>query len=64
MAERKTLYYPEEIIPIVDEMLVKFAEDLASEKLLPVEFTQRMLGAMSLASRMKDLMRGDGGNNG
>lgn len=66
MAERQNLYYPEELVPVVDDVLVNFAENLAADKSLqPVEFTQRMLGAMSLARRLKDFfIVKDGGNNG
>ena len=48
----------EELFHFVDSVLIGFADDLASDKnLYPAEFTGRMLGAMSMARRLKDAIR-------
>ena len=45
----------EELVRFVDSILIGFADDLAQDKnLYPAEFTGRMLGAMSMARRLKD----------
>lgn len=48
----------EELFHFIDSILIGFADDLACDKnLYPAEFTGRMLGAMSMASRLKDAIQ-------
>lgn len=66
--DNKLFYWKEakvEFVRLVDNMLIGFAEDIATDKnLLPSEFTGRMQGAMAVAKRIKiELMRKEGTEN-